>query len=542
MQAVARIPRPAHHTIWRRVAFALVLLAATGGCASAKLRKANERALAIADTHVLEGCTDCLLEARAVYARVADSKDRKNAPAAAAKLFETDLLLALREKELALDWRPTVEHARALVPRVPASLEPARLLAIVDVVLPDMNGVPPKRLNAMRRERRSFVEKIPAELAWLRESTVPLTPAVRDYVRLSLDCSYPVRPDVARQPYDSVRKSRQPPPNASPLVQYRAGICAGGDSTLLVRTAAAVPGFAEAAYFLGQPAAFAADETGGDDARALLGRAYQRFRKAPGVTFYLGWLGTTTGNCTEALRWYDETIATEPEHEQAWFQRTICLTSLRQDSAAIESATRLIALETESTGQAYYWRALNRLRRNELEMARSDVDTAKVLTREAENVLTLAGVIEHDQDDLAPAERDLRAARGKPNGKKNCTAAWYLGLVLNKATRWKESATSFEASMDCYTEKMAEDRDGIAIVRANPKFREAMKAKKIAALEADIAEQQGRYFTAAFNGASNNARAGEMVRAKELLEIAAQDPKLTDQVTKLREALKAAGQ
>jgi hypothetical protein len=62
-----------------------------------------------------------------------------------------------------------------------------------------------------------------------------------------------------------------------------------------------------------------------------------------------------------------------------------------------------------------------------------------------------------------------------------------------------------------------------------------------ALLEADIADQQGRYYTAAFNGASNNARAGEMARSRELLEIAAQDPKLAEQVAKLRDALAAAG-
>jgi hypothetical protein len=520
-------------------ALALASVALSLGCASARMRKADARAVAAADLRVLEGCYDCLLDARTVYARVAAAKDRKNAAASVVRLFETELLLSLREKELALDWRTTMDRARSLAARVPASLEPGRLLAIVDAVLPDANGVPPKALAAMRRARQPFVAKIPAELAWLARA--PLRPAVRDYVRLALDCAYPVRPDVSREPYDSVKKRRQPPPNAPPLVLYRSGICAGGDSVPLHRAAVAVPAFAEASYFLGQPAAFDADETGGDDARELLGRAYRRFPKAPGVTFYLGWLGTMTGNCTEAIRYYAETIATEPAHEQAYFQRTICLTNLRQDSAAIESATRLIALETESTGQAYYWRALNRLRRKELELARSDIEMAKALTRDAENVLTLAGVIEHDQDDLQPAERDLRAARAKPNGRKNCTAAWYLGLVLNKGTRWRESATTFESAMGCYDEKISEDRDGIALLQSNPKLRPAVKAKKIELLEADIADQQGRYYTAAFNGASNNARAGETARARELLEIAARDPRLGEHVAKLREALAATG-
>jgi hypothetical protein len=56
---------------------------------------------------VLEGCYDCLLDTRGIYARLAQSNDRKTAASAVARLFETDVLLALREKELALDSSPT---------------------------------------------------------------------------------------------------------------------------------------------------------------------------------------------------------------------------------------------------------------------------------------------------------------------------------------------------------------------------------------------------------------------------------------------------
>ncbi len=49
---------------------------------------------------MLQGCYDCLLEARATYARVGVGKAR---PLVIARLFETDLLITLREKELALD-------------------------------------------------------------------------------------------------------------------------------------------------------------------------------------------------------------------------------------------------------------------------------------------------------------------------------------------------------------------------------------------------------------------------------------------------------
>ena len=55
-------------------AFALATAALSLGCASTRVRKANERALAIADARVLEGCYGCLQDARATYERLAAGK------------------------------------------------------------------------------------------------------------------------------------------------------------------------------------------------------------------------------------------------------------------------------------------------------------------------------------------------------------------------------------------------------------------------------------------------------------------------------------
>lgn len=512
-------------------------LSLTLGCASLRARRADAVDIGTADQRVLEGCYDCLLEARDVYARVAAARDRTNAAVAVVRLFETELLLALREKELALDWRPAMQRARVLVPRLPATLEAGRLLLLVDAVFPDENGVSPKALAAMRRAKQGYVATVPAEQDWLAQA--PLRPAVREYLGRSLDCAYPNPRGLRSEPYDSVKRRRQPAVGAPPLIHYQFGTCALGDSVSLQQARHAVPRFVETSYFLGQSAAYSADETGGDDARRLLDQAYARFPRAPGVTFFLGWLGTVTGDCEEAIRYYDLTIATEPAHEQAYVQRTICLTNLGQDSAAIESATRWIALETRSTGQGYYWRARNRLQRRELELARSDIEVAKHLTDSAVNALTLAGVIEYEQEDLVPSERDLRAARAKPNGQKVCTAAWYLGLIENKGSKWKAAATSFSDAMACYDERIAENRAAIRRVQRNARLRAAVKERRIAALEADIAELQRQYFAGAFNSATNSARAGDVARSRALLEVAALDARLSDQVARLRAALAA---
>ena len=520
-------------------------LAFTVGCASARINRENARALAGADARVRDGCYDCVLEAQTVYAQLADAKTTKNTKqgrtrdSVLVRLFETEILLALREKELALDSRATLERARALVPRLPAAIDANRVLTIVDAVLPDPHGVPPRKLDALRTKHRPFVRKIQDELDWLAKT--PLTPAVRDYVTLALDCSYWTRPRPGGGTSASTPRERpQVPAGAPPLIAYRTAICAGQDTTVLARVRAAVPAFHEAAYYAAQLTAFTSGETGDGEAPLLLEQAYRRFARAPGITFLLGWFNTAMSDCPPAIRYFDETIVIEPEHERAHLERTVCLTQMHQDSAAIASATRLIALDTRSTAQAYYWRSVNRVRRKELPLARSDIDEAKRRS-ESDNILTLAGIIEHDQDDLDIAERDLRAARASWRGHKNCTAGWYLASVLRKRQQWRESARNFESSMACYDTTVVEIGADIAKIQAHPKMAAALKSRRIAKLVADSVDKRSRYYAAAFNGANLNARDGDFARAEELLAIAARDPALADPVGMLREELKRAG-
>jgi len=507
------------------------------GCASARIRRENARALTVADTRVLEGCYGCLRDARATYARVAsDKREKKQWGSLAARLFETDVLLALREKELGLDARPSIERARALVPRVPPSLEPNRVIAMVEAVLPDGNARPTKVIDSLVRSTRGFVARIDSELAWIEQA--PLTPAARKYVALALDCSYVDRYKTPGDTGNPLAKRREMPINAPPLLAYRAANCAKNDTLALKRVLTQVPTFDEAAYALGDVVVWSAGETGGDDARRYFSAAHARFPRAAGVTFMLGWLDLNTGDCQEAVRFYDETLGIEPAHERAMLQKTICLSRTHQESAAIATATRFISLETSDVGEGYYWRAVSRLRLRDLGQARSDVEIAKARSQgNSAEAYTLAGIIEHEQSDFGIAETDLRWARGLWKGSENCTAAFYLGSVLTKREAWSEAAASYDSSMVCYDDKANLTSAKIEQVRRSSKGSAEFRAKRIASLESDLADLRKRYYTSSFNAASMNARLGNLTRADELLTIAAQSSDLTDQVAKLREQI-----
>jgi tetratricopeptide (TPR) repeat protein len=511
----------------------LLALLATTACASRRIKRENAIALAAADARVLEGCYDCFLAARATYERL-DASKYVNRDTIALRLFETNALIALRERELALDWRPTLERARAIEPRLPAALDAARVLELVTAVTPDGTGRP--SWASLKKRDRAFITRIPEHVKWLRAS--PMREAVRDYIGLALDCSYD-----GRAFWPGIRTRPQPrraylPANAPPVMQFRTGICVGSDTILLGRARRAVPGFREASYWIGSVAALGADVDGGERAAQLLGEAHERFARAPGVAFMSGWLRTVTGDCAGAIPYFDATLAIDSTFEEALLQRTICLSGLHQDSAAIASATRMIVMHVERVDQGYYWRALSKHRLKDLPPARADIDSAKQLAR-VSNILTLAGVIEHDQTDFPVAEKDLSEARADFRGEQNCTAAYYLGLVFNKTNRARESAEQFEAAMSCYDLMIAIIRSKITNAyktrEVNPEFTE----RRVAALAADSVSQKSRYWAAAFNAAGNFANAGNLPKAFQLLDVAANDPKLVEPVAKLREAMRA---
>ena len=509
----------------------LALAAATTACGAARARKVNDLAVLEADRQVLEGCFKCLDSARATYERLAREKHVTDKAGVVVRSFETNVLLALRAKELNFDPQPAVARAREVVPRVPAVLEPNRVLEIVDAVLPDNNGLSYAAETSLQRRRVDYVAKIDSELTWLEQTRY--SPAVRKYVGLAIDCSYFDRKKTPGDTTDVRDMRRQVPVNAPPLTAYRAALCGKGDSLALRRVLLAAPNFNEAAYQLADQLWFTAGETGGDNLRRLFEPAYKEFPRSPGVTFAYGQLFSVVSDCENAIRLFDETIAIEAAHDRALMQKMICQSNLHLDSAAIVTATEFIALNTPSVAQGYYWRASSRLRRRELDLARADIETAKSMARGGE-ILTLAGVIEHEQNDLGIAESDLKGARAVFRGSENCTAAFYLGSVQNKRQGHGEAAAAFDSAMVCYEDRINLTLGQIDRVKASTKGSAAFRAKRLAALETDLADRRKRYYASAFNAASMTAKIGNLTRSAELLAIADGGSELAEQISKLR--------
>lgn len=501
--------------------------AMSGGCAAAKRQRAEQLALLRADGLVLQGCHACLAEARALYQQ---AFTRRRSPTLVLRLFEADLLIGLREKELALDWTASFVRARGSAADLPRAFDADRYLRLADAVLPDDIGTPRHERNALLPTRGLRGAQLKEELSWLE--TGALGSAVRRYLALALECSD-----------GELSRSRQSPagvPDPEPqadlpgLLLYRTAVCRPTAAESFDRLRSEVPRFAEAALFQGRVALRTVQQDGGSKAREFLQEAYAAFPLSPAVTYMNGSLNQLAGDCRTALRFYDETLARKSSHEDALLGRTACLSVLKEPDAAISAATRLIDMRAYNQGDAFYWRAWNHHQRAELSPARADANRAKTLQYNSP-VLTLAGMIEHDQEDLSPAEIDLGAA--KDLDASNCTARWYLALVALKRELWSQAGSHFASAMECYTSNATDAERRMQAMASREDVDPQWRAAQIAGFEAAIKDDRSQESASAYNAAVNFLRAGDRANAVSHANLAARDPLRRPKVDELRKLL-----
>jgi len=279
-----------------------------------------------------------------------------------------------------------------------------------------------------------------------------------------------------------------------------------------------------------------AQETGGTLARPLLAEAYGRFPRSPSVTYLNGNFQQLIGDCNEALRYYGETIALVPLHDNAMLGRTVCLAFLKRFDESIAAATRIIEVKSVNAPQGYYWRAWVKHVMGDLQAARADIELAKSMASN-NDIHRLAGIIEYDQNDLDIATKDLVIAKTMQGGGVDCVARWYLGLVEMKRERWLESGGHFEDAMGCYEAQAFLAQDGLKKMEAREGVDPDFKARQIVNFQAAIKEDMSQHYASAFNAANHFARGGNPKKARVLLDVAAKDPALASSVAQLRKIL-----
>ena len=464
----------------------------------------------VADELVRQGCYDCLLEAKAEYQRRAATS-----PPALNRLFEVDLLLALREKELALDPDATLNHAASLVPKLP-SLPADRILSVVKVLPSDATArraLPPTA--AVQQELAAAISALEASA---------FSSVFKSYVKLSVQCGRLTVDPGASAPVDDV-----------PLLAYRRAVCENPIRVEPLRAARkSVPLFVETSFFLGRAAMASLFRSDGKEARELFEEAYARFPNSPSIAFDFGNLYQAINDCRRADTLFSRALELRPGHEEARLGRTICRTYLSRNEEAIADATVLIDAAASNRGDAHYWRAWNRRRIAQLDAARADIDRARTLRYNA-RILTLAGMIEYDQRDFNSAREDLQRARQMD--ARECEAPWYLGLVEYSVDAWAPSANGFAAAADCYDMLVKDSERLKAEMAARTDVSEEFRAAQLAGFDAAIREDSIQRSAAELNAAINYGRAADLPNATIYMKRAAADPQRSAAVEDLRQVL-----
>lgn len=490
-------------------------------------RRSAEAAEARADARLLDGCYRCLVEARAVYERLVDGP---LADRARLKSFEAALLVTLREKELGLPVDASFAVAEAAARSLPVTIQPQRILDIVHSIPADAQGWGRTRSAEFRRDVIGFVARTAGELTWLRTSA--LRPEIRTYLTLSIGCSELTGP--LRTVPAPVEGGDQPPP----LLAFRGATCAGVRSVpALLAILERQPDFAEASFFVAR-ALLGQLSSGGHrgEFEAHLDRAIDAFPRSPAVTFLAGRAREFTGDCRNALPFYERTIALEPRHDDAWLSRAVCHTTLGEAPQAIEAATRVIELGSQALlRDGYYWRALNQRHAKNIAAARSDIDAARRLGSSVD-ILTLAGQIEYDQGSLDESTRDLTRARQLSS--RACVAAWYLGLIAVTRQIWPDAGESFELAMYCYREAASDARIELRRLANTPDLDADFLRSQQERLNEAIADAERQERWAAMNAAKGYANAGLTDKVEPLVAVATLDPSLADEIEALRTYLK----
>lgn len=447
----------------------------------------------VADSLVREGCYNCLLKARDAYERLFSGC---NSSPLLVRLFETQLLVTLRERELAIEDGPSTAVAEQLAARLPATANAGRYLGMVAAIRPDFEGMGSSPVA------QAGDDAIRAEIAWLTRS--PSSSLLDEYLRVALECE--------------VQEPALPDANAAtvPLLQYRQALCGTAVNVpAMQQVHARVPEFYEAVLFSAR--ASISPEAGVDygETLRLLTLAQERFPQSTAVAYQLAVVANTAGQCERAERHYSETLRLRPNHEGARLGRAICLSHLGRYQEAIADASVVIDAGARSSGEAVYWRAWSHYRAQSLSDARADIDKAKQAYR-TPTTLMLAGLIELDQSDFGLAHDDLQEAVSL--SPAYCQARWQLGVVDFRRQDFAASADTFAAAASCYADATLSNRSALAAVVARTDIGGDFRARRVSALEAEARELERGHDSAALNAALNYARTGNRERGRTYLQ------------------------
>jgi tetratricopeptide (TPR) repeat protein len=507
---------------FRSIAFVLLL----SGCAARGPSPQLVAEMAKAKALLSEGCYTCLTESLAIYEKQLAAK--KPMIGAREGAFDAAILIALREKELAIPSDASMAKARSLVTPLRQQVLDAAELVIGDTTALDpeqralftgRNGVPALELDNPKRRALD---------------AAPQTDLAAKYVGLSMDCEQPKLIEGVDAPLLAAQWS------GVPLMLFRLSICGRPKGPLPGDLRAANPKWTDTLFWEGRRAL--APSIGQEIDFPLALGYYGQGRTAFPTSVMLTMAFANTSLSAEefegALAGFDDVIKTQPMHRDALNGRMQSLSYLMRHEDAIAAATRLLDLGTWHISDANYWRAWNRYQIKGYDAAWVDVENAiKGLSNG--RVFMLAGLIAYARKDLPIAVQ--RFDRAYEVDSSQCDATWMSGLVSIDQNEFGIAAPKFTRGMSCFVKAAAalrKDRTRLEQAiqqRGTPATARDQRTLDRLQRDADNAEEKSAQ--SAFNGAGCYARIGMKTDALTLVAVAVAHPKMNEKAVALKAAI-----
>lgn len=477
----------------RRLLIAVCVVAAAA-CGSS-LRKDQARRLAEADTLFMRGCYSCLRQSFDAY----DSLRQAGYQPAltGAKAFDAAILLAAREKELAMEANGWIARAEALKSHA-GSHGPVYLAILAS--LPYAAG----RFDVGTGVATGTTEPV---LDALDRWNVTLGPAparnlVATYLMAAAQCAHlPFR--AGTQPLTAERLA--PAHASTPLIKYVVGSC-HWDLRSHLEGLANDPDFHEATFQMGRLRLYQGGPTVHTDARVLLEAARAAMPEAIASTYLLAGVLSALQEFEACADAYDEVVKRGGTPRQSRLSRTICLTHAVKRAEAIRSATELIDTPGILRGEGYFWRAWNLYHSKQLPPARTDVEESKKLYKEPD-VFALSGFIAYDQDQKDYAYTEFGEAFTRSNSNY-CVAAFYQGLIDSQKERWPPAAGRYEQATFCYSRSVRQIERELQAVEALDPAEHPTREKRLENLKVGLDAEKLQLARAAYNAAYSHGKSG----------------------------------
>ena len=481
--------------------------------------------MAKAESLQSEGCYTCLKESLAIFEKLRVAKVQ---PAdLAEKIFDTALLIAIREKDLGIPSDESMAHAKSVV--VP-SRQP--LLDAAELIVGDTSGLDPEmRALVTGRNRPALAPDNPPRRAL---DAFPQTDLTAKYVALSIDCEQ-------QKLIESVdMKALAATYSGSPLLQFRLATCGRPFAPNVGALRQGDPRWVDTLYWEGRRELVASLGDAVDLSKVIGFYGEGRAAFPASLMLTMAWANANlmAEEFEPALSGFEDVLKTFPTHRDALNGKMQAQSYLMRHQDGIATATRLLELGTWHIPDANYWRAWNRYHLKEFDSAWADIENAIKGLSNA-RVYMLAGLIAYARKELPVAvNRFDTAFKVDPSA---CDAVWMSGLVSIDQNELAVAAPKFARSMTCFdstADALRKERarlDAAIQKRATPP--NARDRRNLDRLQHDADTAELKSAQSAFNGAQCYARTGGKDVALKLIDAAIAHPEMRGKATALKAAI-----